>query len=239
MTETEIQKYYDMIKSYHSKHLKYHNIKLPELKTKAGLYIKDSLVLVFLSKNYPKTEVVSKDSLTQFVKRFYPNTTDVQQARHLSRQKGWNILSGQRGDISMEEIPSGSYKLMSLETPYPSFNSHRVTNYGKDYWESLKETYENRCASCGSTEGEKNFVNPSTITQLQQGHMNPELPLIKGNVIPQCQECNRSSKNNWIYDARGRVVGLTTEALFARIKSLNKTNATVAFNFLQKKFNLK
>lgn len=238
MTEVEIIKTYELIKKYHEKYLIGYGITLTELKTKNGFYIKDSLVLVYLARNYPDTNIVSKEELTQFVKQYYPDVNDVQQARHLSRQKGWYIISGQRGDITDIKIPSGSYKLISLEVPYPAFTSHRVTNFTGDFWEDLKTTYQNRCASCGSPENEANYINPSAITKLQQGHMNPEEPLKKGNIIPQCQECNRGDRNRWIYDERGRVTGLTQEALLSRIKKLDKKTASIVVKYLKDKFSL-
>lgn len=48
------------------------------------------------------------------------------------------------------------------------------------------------------------------LTQLQQGHCNPKLPLEEGNIIPQCQFCNRADRNWWVYDERGRVVGVAS-----------------------------
>lgn len=36
--------------------------------------------------------------------------------------------------------------------------------------------------------------------------MNPDLPLDEGNIIPQCQICNRPGRNKWIYDKTGRVI---------------------------------
>jgi hypothetical protein len=237
MTENEIIQNYKLIKNFYDSHLKEYGLTLPELKTQKGLYIKDSLVLVYLVKNYPNTNIVSKEELTQFIKIYYPDVNDVQQARHLSRQKGWYIVSGQRGDITDIKIPSGSYKLISLEKPYPAFTSHRKINFSGNFWKDLKQTYHNRCASCGSPENEANYINPSAITQLQQGHMNPEKPLEEGNIIPQCQECNRGDRNRWIYDNRGRVTGLTQEALLSRIKKLDKKTASVVVKFLREKFN--
>lgn len=238
MTDKEIMDNYELIKKFYENHLKKQGLNLPELKTSKGLYIKDSLVLVYLAKNYPNTNIVSKEELTQFIKKYYPDVNDVQQARHLSRQKGWYIISGQRGDITDIKIPSGSYKLISLEVPYPAFTSHRNTNFSGNFWEDLKQTYNNRCASCGSPENKANYINPSAKTQLQQGHMNPEKPLEEGNIIPQCQECNRGDRNRWIYDERGRVIGLTQEALLSRIKKLDKEMASIVVKFLKDKFNL-
>ena len=46
----------------------------------------------------------------------------------------------------------------------------------------------------------------NVITKLQKGHMNPNKPLEEGNIIPQCETCNRADRNYWIYDEKGRVV---------------------------------
>lgn len=237
MTTKEIERIYAIIKEYHEKYLSIFDIKLPRLRNGDSFTI-NSLVLVYLAKNYPKTKIVSKEELTQFIKNYYPNVNDVQQGRHLARQNGWYIVSGQRGDITEIKIPSGSYKLISLEKPYPAFTSHRNINFSGNFWEDLKKTYHNRCASCGSPENTANYINPSAVTQLQQGHMNPEKPLEKGNMIPQCQECNRGDRNRWIYDKRGRVVGMTQEALLQRIKKLDKKNSLIVVDFLKNKFGI-
>ena len=239
MTEIEIEKNYNIVKDYYLKYLKAFKLTLPELKNGKGFYVKDSLVLAYLAKDYPHTHIVSKEALTHFIKKYYPDINDVQQARHLSRQKGWYIISGQRGDITDIKIPSGSYKLITLEKPYPAFTSHRNINVTNDFWEDLKSSYHNRCASCGSPENEQNYMNPAAKTELQKGHMHPEKPLEEGNIIPQCQECNRGDRNRWIYDERGRVTGLTQEALLARIKKIDKKTASIIIEFLQTKFDLK
>lgn len=38
------------------------------------------------------------------------------------------------------------------------------------------------------------------------GHMNPIRALEFGNIIPQCQVCNRPDRDRWIYDKTGRVI---------------------------------
>ena len=238
MTDTEIETIYQTISTYHQRYLLAYDIRLPSLRTNNGNYTKNALVLVYLSKNYPNTNIVTKDELTRFIKRYYPDTNDVQQARHLARQNGWYIISGRRGDISQIQIPDNCYKLISLEQTYPGFNTHRVTNINGDFWTNLKRQYNNRCASCGSPEGESNYVNPSAITQLQKGHKNPTLPLVENNIIPQCQECNRGDRNRWIYDDRGRVIGLTDEALLNRIKRIDRNLSITIINYLRDKYNI-
>jgi hypothetical protein len=49
---------------------------------------------------------------------------------------------------------------------------------------------------------------PATKTVLQKAHMDPNKPLIAGNIIPQCQKCNRADRNRWVYDEKGRVIKL-------------------------------
>lgn len=239
MTDNEIEKIYNNISKYHEKYLKQLGISLPKLKNAQKKYTKDALVLVYLAQNYPNTQEITKEDLTSFIKKFYPEVNDVQQARHLARQKGWYILSGRRGDISQKRICPSCYKLVSLEEAYPGYVQHRTSNISNDSWEELKKSYNYRCASCGSKENEANFINKSAITQLQKGHMNPTLPLETGNIIPQCQECNRGDRNRWIYDERGRVVGLTDEALLNRIKKINSAEkAQIIVDYLVRKFNL-
>lgn len=205
MNGREIEKIWEIILYYYNKYLADKGVELPALKDKNG-YTKNALVLVRLAKNYPNTDIVSKSELTDFIKQYYPDVVDVQQGRHLSMQKGWNIISGTRGD-SRYNIPSGSYKLIDLENPYPAFSSKRREGFSGD-WEKIKEHYGYCCATCGSKEGEEHLFRKGVIVSLQKGHMNPALPLEEGNIIPQCQICNRPDRNKWIYDKTGRVIGV-------------------------------
>lgn len=119
MTEKEIESSYKNIHRYYEKYLKQHGVKLPALRNPAGKFTKSALVLIRLAQGYPNTKIVSKEELTSFIRAFDPNAADVQQARHLSMQKGWYVESGTRGDSA---IPKGAYKLISLEKPsHPEF----------------------------------------------------------------------------------------------------------------------
>jgi len=42
--------------------------------------------------------------------------------------------------------------------------------------------------------------------QFAKSHMDPNKPLVPGNIIPQCQKCNRGDRNRWVYDDKGRVI---------------------------------
>ncbi len=213
MTEEEIKNTYDLIKDYHKKFLENLGVSLPNLK-KNGKYVRDALALVYLAQGYPNTRPVSKSELTIFMRRFYPNTTDAQQARHLGNRRGWNVLSGTRHDNSSVELDDGYYQLKTLEKPYKKFNPERRKEFiDGDEWESLKKDYGYRCACCGSKEGEPHRYWENTITKLQKGHMDPRKPLKPGNIIPQCEKCNRPDRNYWVYDQYGRVINIASATI--------------------------
>ncbi len=213
LSNSEINKIYSMIGDYHKKFLKKYGVTLPNLTDTKGSYTKDALVLVYLAQGYPQTKKVSKEELTEFIRQYYPHVADVQQARHLGAQKGWFIVSGGRDNKDVI-LARGEYQLISLEKPYPSFHGHRIEETGQ--WEELKRQYGYRCATCGSKEGEPNIHWPNTITRLQKSHMDPNKPLLPGNIIPQCQKCNRGDRNNWVYDERGRVIKLANPVVIKR-----------------------
>lgn len=195
MNDELINETYKYISEMHSRYLKNHGVILPNLK-KGNQYTKDALALVYLAQGYPNTKIVSKKELTEFIQEYYPDVLDVQQARHLGAQKGWYILSGTRKDTASEAIKPGEYKLASLEKCYPGFSAERrFETVGEDYWEDLKKKYDYRCACCGSREGEPHRYWKSTITTLQKGHKDPHKPLEPGNIIPQCEKCNRPDRN--------------------------------------------
>lgn len=203
MTKKEINDIWQIITENYNTYLKDKGVKLPEL-TICGKYTKNALVLVRLAKDYPNTKIVTKQELTRFIQDFYPNTVDVQQARHLAMQQGFNIVSGTRGD-SKEGIPFASYKLLDLKTVYPAFTKERRIGF-EGNWQEIKKQYNYRCAVCGSQEGKEHLFRKSVIIKLPKGHMNPNLPLEIGNIIPQCQICNQADKDKWIYDKTGRVI---------------------------------
>lgn len=204
MTDVEIENTYKLIVENHKKYLVPKGVVLPKLKIN-NIYTKDALVLTRLAKGYPNTEIISKQILTSFVKSYFSNITDVQQARHLSMQKGWNILSSTRGDILSENFPKNSYKLVDLTSPYPAFTKERREGFHVDF-ECLKKEYNYHCATCGSQEDQEHLFRKGVIIKLQKGHIDPNKPLQIGNIFPQCQICNRGDRNRWVYDKTGRVI---------------------------------
>lgn len=217
LADDEIRTTYDLLADSHRRYLARQGVQLPQLTNADGTYTQVGLALVYLAQGYPDTKTVSKSALTEFIRGYYPNVNDVQEARHLAAQRGWYILSGTRNDARTLDIPAGAYKLVSLKKPYPGFTGQRRVNpVGPDYWNRLKAAYGHRCACCGSKEGEPHLRWPETVTGLQKGHMDPAKPLEPGNIIPQCESCNRADRDFWIYDAKGRVVGVANPAVVDR-----------------------
>lgn len=204
----EIEAVYKIIEDNYNKHLKKVGVKLPALYDGSRNYTRNGLVLVYLANGYPNTKVVTKDELTDYLSNFYDRVVDVQQARHLGAQEGFYIVSGQRNDFTQVKLRRGEYKLVTLEKPYPGFKQDRRI-FELDSFEEIKEAYGYRCATCGSQEGKNHLNWPNTKTTLQAGHMNPRKPLVKGNIIPQCSQCNRGDRNRWVYDEKGRVIALS------------------------------
>ena len=238
MNDKEILEIFNLIVKFYDEYLRQYEVKAVTLKDKNKNYTKDALVLIYLAKNYPDTKEVSKDELTEFIRCFYPNVTDVQQARHLSKQKGYYIISGTRGDMG-ESIKVGCYKLITLEKPYPSFRANRRVGIKSDDFLELKREYEYKCATCGSVENKPHNIRKNEITKLQMGHINPTKPLEFGNVIPQCQVCNRPDRDRWIYDKTGRVIEIAPSDDGRRVvekylKKVSKHTKEYFLKFLQK-----
>jgi hypothetical protein len=209
LSDEEIREIYTVITTCHQQYLAEAGVKLPQLE-KGGRFTKDALVLVYLAQGYPNTRWFTKGELTELVRLHYPNTNDVQSGRHLGMQRGFYIVSSRRGNYLPEGVPppeGDAYLLVTLEKPHPAFVPNRRSSADTEF-ETVKQRYGYRCATCGSKEGEANLRYKNQRTQLQQGHRNPKLPLEGENIIPQCQFCNRADRNWWVYDERGRVVGV-------------------------------
>lgn len=206
-SEKFIQEKYDEIKSKWESNLKDKGVKLSSLKKSNGSYTLNALVLIYLYVNIRKS--ISKEEITAFLQNLGYPVIDMQQARHLSQQDGWYIISGQRGDSECRKynVAAGEYMLITLDEPYPQFNSiRRAEYYSPQSWEDLKAHYGNRCVSCGSEEGKNNLLYQNSITRLEQGHKDPGKPLTIDNIIPQCQFCNGASQNLFVFDNKGRVI---------------------------------
>ena len=204
--KNDIEILYKLISQFYTKYLEPYGVKLPKLYDKNGHFTKDALVLCYLARGYPETKIVSKEELTKYIRTYYPDTNDVQQARHLGAQQGWWIVAGGRDNIVLN-IKRGEYQLYTLEQPYPNFKKGHRLEDSEDF-ETIKANYNFRCATCGSQEGKPHLHWTATKTILQKSHKDPNKPLTSGNIITQCQKCNRADRNRWVYDDKGRVIKL-------------------------------
>lgn len=141
------------------------------------------------------------------MRQFTPEKPEVQAGRHLGMQMGFYIVSSRRGNTIAENAPPDSYRLLTLEKPHPSFRPRRQEG-NESLLQRLRTIFRERCATCGGMEGDESWRYPGVKVKLQVGHRNPHRPANLENAIPQCDQCNRADRGKWIYDKRGRVVGV-------------------------------
>jgi len=63
--------------------------------------------------------------------------------------------------------------------------------------------------------------------------MDPNKPLLAGNIIPQCQKCNRGDRNRWIYDEKGRVIRIANPGV---IKACDRKVRIGLYKILYREF---
>ena len=193
----ELFVFLNSIKKDWETYLKQYNVKLvPRLTTSKGKPIINCIVLCILKKN--EGNFVSKKTLTQEVS-LYTNqiSNDIQQARHLGLQYGWNIKQTKHNN---EE----GYILVNTTEPHPFFQDTRRLNTITD-WDGLKQRYNYQCVVCGSIEGQPNLKFSHKVVKLEKGHMDPRKPMSDDNIIPMCDCCNQFYKNRAVFDNLGRI----------------------------------
>jgi hypothetical protein len=175
------------------------------------------LWLICLYSRFQKA--VSIKAVSDFVERTftrYPQGKGreiggTQQCRHLASQMGWYLLlRGEKTPTTKLMVPEGHYVLWSISEIRPNWapdkRKARSSETGFTI-ESLASRYNNRCATCGSPEGEYNYLNPSVITKLEIGHKDPSKALTRDNAIPQCKAC-QGSRNSIVFNDKGQARAL-------------------------------
>jgi hypothetical protein len=205
MSPEEIDSWYAKLEEEHSTYLAKYRVKLPKKGSTAALQ------LIYLLKH--KGKLVHKDTISSFVQTVKPGAGKDQQVRHLA-SAGWYVLNkGDKEPGKPDTIESGWHVLITTENPKPTFLLKSLKRVGrilaKDFVQ-LKAVYDDRCATCGSKEGKPNILEPDKTTTLQQGHMNPRKALTIGNSIPQCQVCNQVYQDDYVFDAKGRVIAVAS-----------------------------
>ncbi len=167
------------------------------------------LQLIFLYKHIGC--FVHKDLVSAFVRKYIPDAALDQQVRHLGSQCFWYVLNkGAKVPNVDIKVPSGYNYLFSIEVPNPKAVANALKRTGRlnaRNFTELKLAYQNKCATCGIEEGKKDSRN-ETIVVLQQGHMDPRKPLTLDNTIPQCQYCNQTYQEDFMFNEYGRVIAI-------------------------------
>lgn len=175
------------------------------------------LQLIFLYKHL--NCFVHKDMVSAFVRKYIPNAAFDQQVRHLGSQLFWYVLNkGSKVPNTDEKVPSGYNYLVSIEMPNPKAVAEALKRIGRlaaKNFHELKLAYGNKCATCGIEEGKKDPRNESVVV-LQQGHMDPRAPLTLDNTIPQCQYCNQTYKDYFVFNEYGRVIAVNNPLILLK-----------------------
>jgi len=214
MSPEERKKLYQEIKEIHDKHLKQYNITLPKEDSNKALW------LIYLYKY--RRKLVHKDTISNFVKSIDSNAAHDQQIRHLGRE-GWYVLN--KGDLipgtDDQKMSVGYHLLYDINFPKPSYlheQLKRTGRIGAKSFEELKVVYNNKCATCGAEDKKPHPRFKNKVVQLQQGHMDPTLSLKLENTIPQCQVCNQTYKDFFIFDENGYIKALNNPQFVVRSK---------------------
>lgn len=186
------------------------HIKVPQLISKNGSsckYTLQGLMFVFFGLRINK--IIKKNELVTFLKRYNCKSHDPQ-PRHFGMQYGFDFLvMGSYHAKTHRILKAGEYCMRSLSTPHPNacFTNHRskATDMSTHIWRQMVKKYNNRCACCGSPEGQDNYRNKNVLTVLEKGHKDPRKPLNASNCLPICSVCNRAYKNKCVFMANGFV----------------------------------
>ncbi len=190
ITDEELKKAYKKAVKIHKKYLANDNVKLPDWGSGKGYWL---AVLIHYSPKF-----VHKNDMSEIVRKHIPKAAPDQQVRHLLRD-GWNLEGDGKGAHRIKNA-----RLVHQGYAVEKTRSENLLKAGD--FDAIKAAYDNKCVSCGATEGQESpRYQGSGKVELQKGHRDPELPKEASNIIPQCQFCNRAYKNDFTFDKKGRV----------------------------------
>ena len=226
LSEKEIREIHNKIVSSYETYLKAYGVKklwddnIPtdcsDMEFVSCLDTKE-LQLIFLYKYL--NCLVHKDLVSDFVRKYKKEAALDQQVRHLGTQYHWYVLNkGSKVPNEELKVPSGYNYLVSIEMPNPKAVAEalkRTGRLGAKNFDELKMAYGKKCATCGIQEGKKDTRNEEIVV-LQQGHMNPRKPLTLDNTIPQCQYCNQTYKDYFIFNEHGRVTAVNNPLILLK-----------------------
>lgn len=186
-TRAELDRAFAELERIHRTHLVQHGVRLPA----PGSAKAFQLAVLW----HWRERSVHKNEVSEIVRRELPEAAPDQQVRHLKRD-GWNITG------------RGRHQLADPYRPSPEFANEMARRRGRldaSTFDELKAAFGNRCATCGAVEGEPDPRYGGAVTVLQQGHQDPAKPADDPeNIIPQCGNCNRQYKDDFVFDDKGR-----------------------------------
>lgn len=188
----ELQEAWEDLCHIHAQYLQVHEVKIPS--SEQYNEIGKSIQLAVL--HYYKGQAVDKNLVSQICQRDKPSLKADQQVRHLKRD-GWHLITQRKGHHQLDP-----YK------PSPEWETDRKRKQGTlnaSNFEELKAVFDYKCATCGAEEGKTNPRYGDDIVKLQRGHKDPDKPMVKDNIIPQCEFCNRTYRRDYVFDDKGRV----------------------------------
>ena len=190
LSRKELDAAYDEVVQIYREHLEDHGVRLPS---------KTSAKWVWLAMLYHyRGKRVHKNEISEATRSVFLDAAPDQQVRHLVRD-GWNV----------ENVGDGHHILHNPLQPSATFVTDRTRRQGRlsaKTFDDMKKVYGNRCATCGSVEGEVSPRYGEGVVQLQQGHRDPHGRADDmSNIIPQCQFCNRAYRGDFVFDDKGRV----------------------------------
>lgn len=131
---------------------------------------------------------------------------DVQSIRAWPREHGWPIYSGDKGGLDPFGKPLNRSDYCMYGTNPPKEWTLRQTRSGGRMacatFEEICAWHDFRCVMCKN--GGLDKAGTPRI-KLEQGHMDPRLPLSLSNTVPVCEECNKFQLDSFAIDERGRL----------------------------------
>lgn len=188
ITKTALHRAYKKAVAIHSNHLVGEGVILPQWGKATGYW----LAILIHADGKP----IHKDTISVIVQRMIPNAAKDQQVRHLKRD-GWNL----EGD-------GGYHYIADAYKTHPSFARQKIKSQNlllAGDFKDIKRAFSHKCATCGAKEGEPDPRYAEAKVKLQQGHRDPAQALDLKNTIPQCQFCNQAYRDDFTFDAKGRV----------------------------------
>jgi len=173
------------------------------------------------------------DALAFASKMLNQNCIDAQTLRHMSNVQGFNARSRNGNMPDGSVLKPGQYALVDMLTTAPGWKNNRSEAVKTGDWEDIKKHYNYKCACCGSEEGKANNRKQGTITVLEKGHMDPHKPLGPGNMIPQCQICNKPYLDHVVFDKNGYVWAIADTKLLERA---DETTQKACWEYLKQKY---